>query len=130
MIYTQEEKKKMDNTLQAFAEYTAASTEFDIAYSEKSGYVRLIIDEGADAVFFLLNGFEDLVDMFCMEIVSDEVKQKYDENPFLKNQDVDYDTIRLRLQNYIDKMEEAYQQQAMSVVNAYVLKCAMSPYLP
>lgn len=130
MVYTQEEKKKMDNALQAFAEYTAASTEFDIAYSDKSGYVRLIIDEGADAVFFLLNGFEDLVDMFCMEIVSDEVKQKYDENPFLKNQDVDYDAIRLRLQTYIDKMEEAYQQQAMRVVNAYVLKCAMSPYLP
>ena len=130
MIYTQEEKKKMDNALQAFAEYTAASTEFDIAYSEKSGYVRLIIDEGADAVFFLLSGFEDLVDMFCMEIVSDEVKQKYDENPFLKNQDVDYDAIRLRLQNYIDKMEDVYQQQAMNVVNAHVLKCAMSPYLP
>lgn len=130
MVYTQEEKKKMDNALQAFAEYTAASTEFDIAYSDKSGYVRLIIDEGADAVFFLINDFEDLVDMFCMEIVSDEIKRKTDINPLLDNRDVDYDAIRFQLQIYIDKMDEAYQQQAMNVVNAHILKCATSPYLP
>lgn len=130
MVYTQEEKKKMDNALQAFAEYTAASTEFDIAYSDKSGYVRLIIDEGADAVFFFLNGFEDLVDMFCMEIVYDEVKRQLELNPSLENRYVDYDIIRFRLQGYIDKMDEAYQLQAEKVVNKYILKRASSPHLP
>lgn len=130
MVYTPEEKKKMDNALYAFAEYTAVNTEFDIAYSDKTGYVRLIIDEHADPFFFTLSSFEDMIDMFCMEIVYDEVKLQLERDPSLNNWDVDYDAIRLQLQTYIDKIEEAYQQQAMNVANAYVLKCAMSPYLP
>lgn len=130
MVYTPEEKLKMDNVIQAFAEYTAASTEFDIAYSEKTGYVRLIIDECADSCFFPLSCFGELVDMFCMEIVSEEVRNQLEKNPFLDNQDVDYDMIRLRLQCYIDRMDEAYQTQTENRVNKYILKNAMSPYLP
>lgn len=130
MIYTAEEKKKMDDVLQAFAEYTAVSTEFDVAYSDKAGYVRLIIDEGADQFFFYLNGFDDLVNMFCMEIVSEEVEKQLFINPSVENQDVDYDIIRLRLQGYIDRMLEENRQRAESVANAYILKRAMSPYLP
>lgn len=130
MVYTPEEKKKMDNVLHAFAEYTAANTEFDIAYSDKTGYVRLIIAEHADQVFFPLGGFDELVDMFCMEIVSEEVEKQLETNPLLENQDVDYDMIRLRLQGYIDAMEEAFHTQAAEVVNKHILKRAMSPYLP
>lgn len=130
MVYTPEEKMKMDNVIQAFAEYTAASTEFDIAYSDKTGYVRLIIDEGADQFYFHLGGFDDLVDMFCMEIVSEEVEKQLKKNPLLENQDVDYDVIRLRLQCYIDAMEEEYQPQAGKVANLHILRRAMSPYLP
>jgi hypothetical protein len=58
MVYTLEEKKKMDSVLQALAAYTAAHAEFDIAYSDKTGYVRLIIAEQADQVFFPLSGFD------------------------------------------------------------------------
>ncbi len=130
MVYTPEEKKKMDNVLQVFAEYTAAHTEFDVAYSDKTGYVRLIIAEHADQVFFPLSGFDDLVDMFCMEIVSEEVERQLEKNPLLENQDVDYDSIRLRLQGYIDRIEEAYQIQAVKAVDMYILKRALSPYLP
>lgn len=130
MIYTQEEKNKIDNALHAFAEYTADNTEFDIAYSDKTGYVRLIIDEHADPFFFALSNFDDLMDMFCMEIVYDEVKRQLELNPSLENRYVDYDIIRFRLQGYIDKMDEAYQLQAEKVVNKYILKRASSPHLP
>lgn len=130
MIYTQEEKNKIDNALHAFAEYTADNTEFDIAYSDKTGYVRLIIDEHADPFFFTLSNFDDLMDMFCMEIVYDEVKRQLELNPSLENRYVDYDIIRFRLQGYIDKMDEAYQLQAEKVVNKYILKRASSPHLP
>ena len=130
MVYTPEEKKKMDNAVHAFAEYTEANTEFDIAYSDKTGYVRLIIDEHADPFFFPLNDFDDLMDMFCMEIVYDEVKRQLELNPSLENRYVDYDSVRFRLQGYIDKMEEAYQLQAEKVVNKYILKRAWSLYLP
>ncbi len=130
MVYTAEEKKRMDNVIQAFAEYTAASDEFDIAYSDKSGYVRLIIADCADQVFFHLSGFNQLMDMFCMEIVSEEVEKLLEENPFLNNEDVDYDAIRLRLQGYIDRMDDVYQEQAEKVTNRYIVNCAMSPLLP
>ena len=130
MVYTPEEKRKMDNVIQAFAEYTAASTEFDIAYSDKTGYVRLIIDEGADRFFFLLHNFDDLVEMFCMEILSEEVEKQLEKNPTLENQDVDYDSIRLRIQYYIDRMQEENQLQAGKVANLHILRRAMSPYLP
>ena len=130
MVYTPEEKRKMDDVIQAFADYTAANTEFDIAYSDKTGYVRLIVDECAEHCFFLLHDFDDLVDMFCMEIVFEEVERQLESNPFLKNRDVDYDSIRLRLQGYIDKLEEANQSQASKVVNRYIFNIAKNRYLP
>lgn len=130
MVYTPEEKRKMDNVIQAFAEYTAAHNEFDIAYSDNTGYVRLIIDAGADQCYFPLSGFDNLMDMFCMEIVSKEVENQLVRNPSLENKDVDYDSIRLRLQGYIDRMDEEIQIQAGKVANMYIFKRAMSPYLP
>lgn len=130
MLYTVEEKKKMDNVIQAFADYTAASKEFDIAYSDKTGYVRLIVAECADQVFFPLQGFEDLMDMFCMEFVFEGVKKQLENNPSLKNTDVDYDSIRLRLQGYIDAMEEDCKAQAEDVVNRYITNCAINPLVP
>jgi len=129
MVYTPEEKKKMDNLLQVFAEYTAAHREFDIAYSDKTGYVRLIIAECADQCYFPISSFDELMDMFCMEIVAEELQRQLEENPLLENQDVDYDTIRLRLQSYIDAMEESYQQQAIKVTNMHILKSATKLYL-
>lgn len=130
MVYTSDEKKRMDNVLAAFADYTAASKEFDIAYSDKTGYMRLIIAECADQVFFPLQGFEDLMDMFCMEFVFEGVKKQLENNPSLKNTDVDYDSIRLRLQGYIDAMEEDCKAQAENVVNRYLINCAMNPLVP
>lgn len=131
MVYTPEEKKRMDNVLQVFAEYTAAHTEFDIAYSDKTGYVRLIIAEGADQCYFPISGFDELMDMFCMEIVCDELQRQMEENPLLENRDVDYDAIRFRLQSYIDAMEEAYRSRAINVADAHILKsAAKNLYLP
>ena len=130
MVYTQEEKKKMDNAIQVFAEYTAGHSEFDIAYSEKTGYVRLIIAEFADQIFFPLKDFDELMDMFCMEIISEEVKKQTENDPLLKNQDVDYVAIRSRLQSYIDKLEKSYQPQAMNVVDLHLLSNRMNMYLP
>ncbi len=130
MVYTPEEKKKMDDALQAFAQYTAGHTDFDIAYSDKTGYVRLIVADCADQVFFPLGGFDDLMDMFCMEIISEEVENQLEKNLHLTNKDVDYDSIRLRLQRYIEKMDKAYQAQAEKVVNMHFFKRAISPYLP
>ena len=130
MVYTLEEKKKMENVLAVFAEYTASHSEFDVAYSDKTGYVRLIIAACADRFFFPLSDFNDLVNMFCMEIVSEEVESQLEMNPLLENQDVDYDSIRLRIQGYIDRLDKAYRAQAAEVADKHIFKRRMSPYLP
>ncbi len=129
MVYTPEEKKKMDNVLAVFAEYTAKHPEFDVAYSDKTGYVRLIVAEFADAYFFPLKDFDDLVDMFCMQIVFDKVYSQVDKDPNMRNWDVDYDSIRSDLQVYINRLDEAYQEQAANVANRHIINRAMSPYL-
>ena len=71
MRYTPEEKQRMDRLLAVFADYVADSTEIDVAYSDKTGYVRLIVDEGADAVFFLIKDFDDMLTMFIDDIFAD-----------------------------------------------------------
>ena len=130
MLYTPEEKKKMDNLLEVFSEYTAQHPDFDIAYSDKSGYVRLIIADCADTVFFYLKNFDDLMEMFCMEIVFDEIDKQLTENPSLTNKNVDYDTIRHHIQQFIDRLEKAYQEQAQTIADLYILQKANSPCLP
>lgn len=130
MVYTQKEKKKIDNLLEVFADYTAKHSGFDIAYSDKSGYVRLITADCADTVFFYLEDFDDLMEMFCMEIVFDEVDKQLKENPSLTNRYVDYYGIRQRIQHYISRLDEAYQMQADAVADRYILQRENSPRLP
>lgn len=76
MVYTQEEKMRMVQLLCIFADYVADSKEIDIAYSEKTGYVRLIIDEGADTVFFRIGNFDDMLIMFMSDIFMDFAESK------------------------------------------------------
>lgn len=123
MVYTTEEKRKMDSVLAAFADYTAASKEFDIAYSDKTGYVRLIIEECADHVFFPLQSFEKLVEMFCMEFIFAEVNEMFSGGKYPENMEVDYDRVRFRIQRYIDVMDEDYREQAENAVNRYIINC-------
>lgn len=130
MVYKPEEKKKMENLLEVFAQYTAQHQDFDIAYSDKTGYVRLIIAESADTIFFKIKDFNDLMDMFCMEIVADEVDKQLNEKPHLNNWDIDYDSIRRNLQKYIDQLDEANREQAATVANRYIYSRAISIYLP
>ena len=130
MVYTLEEKKKMDNLLAVFAEYTAQHEEFDIAYSDKTGYVRLIIAEHADAVFFKLENFDHLMEMFCMEVICAEVDKLQSQKPWLHNWDIDYTHIRSHMQCYIDRLDEAYRDQAEKILDRYIRDRAFSIRLP
>lgn len=61
MRYTQEEKKRMDRLIKAFEDYLNCNEEYDIAYSERSGYVLLVIAECGENLFFPIFGFEDML---------------------------------------------------------------------
>ena len=130
MVYTPEEKRKMENVLQAFAQYTASSPDFDMVYSEKVGYVRMITAECADAIYFVMEDFESLVDMFCMDIVADAVQIALDNDPDVENSDIDYDAIRAEIQVYIDRIDEKYRSQAEDIANRHILLDSCDSRLP
>ncbi len=130
MVYTPEEKRKMENVLQAFAQYTASSPDFDMVYSEKVGYVRMITAECADAIYFVIDDFESLVDMFCMDIVADAVQTALHNDPDIENSDMDYDAIRAEIQVYIDRIDEKYRSQAEDIANRHILLDSCDPRLP
>lgn len=71
MIYTQQEKQKMNRLLEAFRDYVDHSPYFDILYSKKAGFLRVCIGEGADAVYFPIGGFEEMLIMFIDHLLQD-----------------------------------------------------------
>ena len=91
MKYSPEEKLRMDRLLATFSDYVAHSQDIDIAYSDKSGFVRLIIEECADAVFFPITSFDDMLSMFLGDFLQDEETRVQD------YQCIDYDRLRCRL---------------------------------
>ena len=91
MIYSSEEKLRMDRLLATFSDYVAHSQDIDIAYSDKSGFVRLIIEECADTVFFPITSFDDMLSMFLGDFLLNEETRVQD------YQCIDYDRLRCRL---------------------------------
>ena len=69
MVYTPEEKKRMDALVKVFEGFIADSNEIDVVYSGKKGYVRLIVEESADSVYFPIKDFDDMLNMFMFEII-------------------------------------------------------------
>jgi len=129
MKYTPEEKQKMDKVMAAFADYVAQSKEIDIAYSDKSGYVRLIIDDGADPVFFLMESCDDLLQMFYFDIFCDMVYDARRINPELCLETMDFCAVRTRLLTYLDDLGED-REHACFQLEVFLRKAARGPYLP
>jgi len=121
MIYTPEEKTKMDILLQAFHSYVDRQEDYDVVYSRKAGYLRICTGEGCDTIYFPIAGFADMVRMFADDFLSDEetraghyMKQNYDHVRGL---------LALRLDTLGEFREEAYQivEQA---IEANRVRCA------
>ena len=72
MVYTPEEKLRMDKVLEVFEDYIAESQEMDIAYAEKTGYVWLVVAESADWIYFPISGFDDLLEKLCVCVAMEE----------------------------------------------------------
>lgn len=88
MVYPLEEKKRMDALLRAFHPYVAAHEHYDILYSEKAGYLRVITEEGCEEIFFRIKDFDDMLRMFVSDHLQDE------ENRTGSNLLTDYDRVR------------------------------------
>ena len=71
MIYTREEKRRIERLLAAFDDYLTYNEEYDVAYSKRSGYVLLVIAECGENVFFPLMQFDQLLDALISSMAGD-----------------------------------------------------------
>lgn len=106
MVYSQEEKTKMDMLLVAFQSYIDQQEHYDVVYSRKAGYLRVITGSNCDAIYFPITGFSDMMRMFTDDFLSDEESRV---GHFLKR---DYDYVRSLMVPILDFLgnhrEEAY----------------------
>lgn len=98
MVYSVQEKQKMDILLEAFRDYVDAQESYDILYSEKAGFLRVCVGEGADEIYFIITGFEDMLRMFIDDFLLDE-EQRVDH--YLRR---DYDHVRTLLTPILEKL--------------------------
>ena len=77
MIYSPEEKARMDTLLQVFRDYVNSVEQYDIVYSEKAGFIRICVGEGADQIYFSITGFDHMLRMFIDDFLMDEEENVY-----------------------------------------------------
>lgn len=97
MIYSQEEKAKMDAVLEAFQSYIDGQEDYDVLYSQKAGYLRVMVGESCDTIFFPIAGFADMVRMFVNDYLSEE-------NPAGSYREQDYNRVRGKLSYRMDAL--------------------------
>ena len=73
MIYTTEQKKKLDAILKAFENYIDDQNYFDIVYSKKIGYVWIVVDDPGAAGAELLDTPEAMLDNLFNDIINDVI---------------------------------------------------------
>lgn len=129
MVYTQKEKERMDRLLEIYRRFLAQSEDVDVVYSEKVGYVRLIVDECADPFFFRIEDFEHMLSDFVMDVVYEEVKKAYEQDDDLTNQTMNYELPRKRMQDYVKDLD-GDRECALSLIEKYIAYYRDSEYLP
>ena len=106
MVYSSEEKEKMDALLEAFQSYVDDQSHYDVVYSKKAGYLRVITGANCDPVYFPITGFADMLRMFTDDFLSDE------ESRVAHYRKRDYDHVRSLMAPRLDTLgslrEEAY----------------------
>ena len=73
MIYTTEQKKKLDAILKAFENYIDGQDYFDIVYFKKIGYIWIVVDEPGAAGAEPLDTPEAMLDNLFNDIINDVV---------------------------------------------------------
>ena len=98
MVYSQEEKHRMEALLDAFRDYLDSRTDFDVVFSRKAGFVRLITARDSDACYFPIGSYGELLEMFILDHLQDEEEQKGNGIP------MDYDRVRQRLLPVLNRL--------------------------
>lgn len=74
-------KDKLDSILKAFADYIREQDYFDIVYSEKLGYVRILVHNPGDAGAEVMDTPETLLDALFNDIIGDVINAPGNRDP-------------------------------------------------
>jgi len=75
-IYTAEEKHRIESIRKGFGNYIKKHSYFDILYSEKVGYVFLIVDPEADAQYIPIKSAREFIFFLYEQITNDVLLEK------------------------------------------------------
>lgn len=76
MVYTAEIKKQLDNIMEAFADYIRRQSYFDILYSEKAGYLRIIAEAPDDEAPMRIDTPDELLETLIDDMADDVIEQR------------------------------------------------------
>lgn len=122
MVYSPEEKGLMDDLLVAFEQHTRDDDYYDILYSPKIGFVKLILEED-DPYYFRIKDFDDLLDMFIYDYI---LVEESEAKTYLGT---DYDHLRQQLvpilstldnkEHCLARLEHSIEQHRTRRENSY-----------
>ena len=106
MKYSPEEKQRMERVVAAFSDYLENGATFDVAYSDRSGFVKLIDDEGKEQYYFYIDNLQDMLRTFFHEMGMDAVSAALKEKPNLTVKEMDYGVLRPQIYPVLEKLAE------------------------
>lgn len=71
MVYTAEEKNRIDGLRETFADYISNNKNFEVVYSEKFGYLSMYIYKGKPEGFKVLESFDAFLEEIFFNISGD-----------------------------------------------------------
>lgn len=91
MVYRKDEKEKMDLLLEMFRPFIREQNYFDIVYSEKIGYLRVVLgNDLIDDLVFRVPDFDMLLRMLVDDMISERMHPNFNSAP----SPVDFEEVR------------------------------------
>lgn len=107
MIYSPEEKQRLDNILEAFYDYISNHTFFDIVYSDKIGYFRIQVQDPDGEGLVVIHSVDKLLDILFNEVINDiRFDKKSEEHYFAKLSEDEMEKARCRIAKILETLDE------------------------
>lgn len=91
MVYRQAEKEKMELLLEMFQSFIREQSYFDVVYSEKLGYLRIVPgSETTDDQVFRISDFDNLLKMLADDMIFERMYPDFSSTP----SPVDFESVR------------------------------------
>lgn len=116
-------KDKLDAILKAFGDYIREQDFFDIVYSEKVGYVRILVHNLGDECAELLDTPETLLDSLFNDIINDVIfspDNPQREHEHLTLSEYEETESRRRITAILETMEGEDKTRYLNFLDTYI----------